>query len=81
MASMAGRDEVIIDVQNEITGLRTTVTNLLETVGPLKADVSGFMPVRDGGVYGDSYADDQGPAVRASHFEQYARTTDDNRRA
>ena len=77
---MAGRDDVILDVHTEVTGLRTTVTDLINTVGHLKEEVSELMAVRDGGVYGESYAADHGPAVRAKYFEGYARSTDENGR-
>ena len=77
---MADRDEVSIDVQNDITRLRTTATNLLETVGRLNNEVSGLMALNDGGVYGEAYATDQGPAVRARFLEGYARSSDDNGR-
>ena len=77
---MAGRDDVILDVNTEVTSLRTIVTDLLNTVGRLSTDVSGLMAVRDGGVYGESCGTDQGPAVRARLFEGYARPNDDNGR-
>ena len=75
---MASRsDAVIPDLQNEITELRTiadsptaTVTTLTSTVAPLVDNVKGLMATSDGGVYGDTYAGDYGPAVRAHFFEQ-----------
>ena len=75
---MAGRDEEEIPVlQNEISELRTTinsladhVTSLQENVASLTTDVKGLMATGDGGVYGESYADDRGPAVRALIFER-----------
>ena len=41
MASMAGRNEVMLDMNAEVTSLCTTATNLLETVGRLHNDVAG----------------------------------------
>ena len=75
---MAGRDEVEIPVlQNEISDIRTTIGLLADTVTSLEmnvasllTDVKGLMATGDGGVYGETYADDAGPAVRAKMFEE-----------
>ena len=75
---MAGRDEVEISVlQNEISDIRTTIGLLTDTVTSLEmnvasllTDVKGLMATGDGGVYGETYADDAGPAVRAKMFEE-----------
>ena len=76
MASIAARGDLLIDVE----GLSSTVTDLIESVGRLTTDVSGLMASDDGGVYGEDYAEDRGPAVRARFFEGYARANDDNGR-
>ena len=76
MASMATRDDLLIDVE----GLRAIVENLIGNVSRLTTDVSGLMATHDGGVYGEGYADDRGPAVRARFFEEYARTNDEHGR-
>ena len=54
----------------DIEALRATVTNLTEAVSRLTIDVAGLMASHDGGVYGDDYAADRGPAVRARFFEE-----------
>ena len=74
MASTDGQNEVLIDVQNEINRFRASVTDLSISVGRLTTDVAGLMALRDGSVYGESYADDDGPAVRAKFFEVCARS-------
>ena len=65
MAAADGQQEQLIDVQNEIAGLTFTVTDLINSVANLKSDMTGLMATRDGIVYGEAYADDAGPAVRA----------------
>ena len=67
----AARDGLLIDVED----LRTIVNHLSDAVTHLRTDVAGLMAYRDGGVYGESYADDSGPAVRARLFEENARST------
>ena len=75
---MASRsDAVIPDLQKGITELRTTVDSLTatvttptSTVAPLVDKVKGLMATSDGGVYGDTYAGDYCPAVRAHFVEQ-----------
>ena len=67
MASMGGRDELLIDVE----GLRATVETLTMCVVTLTTDVNelkGLMASHDEGVYGEAYADDTGPVVRAKLF-------------
>ena len=67
---MAGRDEVEIPVlQNEISDMRTTIGLLTDTVTSLElsmasllTDVKGLMATGDGGVYGETYTNDVGPA-------------------
>ena len=76
MASGAGVG--IIDVEQEISGLRTMVTDLIDRVSHLNQDVSGLMADRDGGVYGETYATDRGPAVRALFFERLERANDEH---
>ena len=67
---MASRDELLVNVQV----LRTTVTDLIQTVADMNSrlttDVSGLMASGDGGVYGEDYAADRGPAVWARFFEE-----------
>ncbi len=41
MASADGRDELLINVQHDIFRLRTTVTDLINTIGRLTTDVAG----------------------------------------
>ena len=60
----------IIDVEQEISGLRTMVTDLIASVALMNRDLSGLLSERDGGVYGDTYATDRVPAVRALFFER-----------
>ena len=75
---MASRDDVEIPVlQNEISDIRTTIGLLTDTVTSLElsvasllTDVKGLMATGDGGVYGETYANDNGPAVRANMFEE-----------
>ena len=54
------------------------VTDLIERVAHLNQDVSGLMAERDGGVYGETYATDRGPAVRALFFERLERANDEH---
>ncbi len=70
----------VIDVENELSGLRTMATDLGERVAHLNQDVSGLMAARDGwdGVYGETYATDRGPAVRA--IEHQVRANDETER-
>ena len=65
----------IIDVETELSGIRTMVTELVDRDVHLNQDVSGLMAARDGGVYGETYATDRGPAGRAMFFEQQVRAT------
>ena len=62
---MAGTDQTSVDV----AALRATVETLTSTVSRLRTEVSGLMASHDGGVYGEDYAADRGPAVRARFFE------------
>ena len=62
---MAGTNTTMVDIDE----LRTTVTRLAESVSRLTVEVSGLMATHDGGVYGDDYAADGGPAMRARLFE------------
>ncbi len=78
MASGAGVG--IIDVEQEISGLRTMETDLISRVSIINRDVDGLMAERDGGVYGESYADDRGPAIRALFFERHERANDEHMR-
>ena len=48
----------IIDVETELSGMRTMVTELVDRVAHLNQDVSGLMATRDGGVFGETYATD-----------------------
>ena len=76
MAFMADRDELLLDVE----GLRATVETLTMNVMTLTTHVAGLMASHDGGVYGEAYADDTGPAVRATFFETVARDTEEHGR-
>ena len=42
--------------------------------------LEGLMAIRDGGVYGETYATDRVPAVRAMFFEQQVRANDETTR-
>ena len=75
---MASAD--VIDVEEELRGLRTMVTDLNDRISHLNKDVSGLVADRDGGVYGETYATDRGPAVRALFFEQNVRANEENAR-
>ncbi len=87
----------VIDVEGELNGLRTTVTELVASVAHLRQivntttehvsglmaaseSVSGLLAEHDHGVYGETYATDRGPAVRALFFEQNVRATEENAR-
>jgi hypothetical protein len=70
----------VIDVEMELNGIRTMVTELVDRVAHLNQDVSGLMAASDGGVYGETYATDRGPAVRALFFEQNVRANEENAR-
>ena len=76
----AGAGVGIIDVEAEMSGLRTMVADLIERVSHINRDVDGLMAERDGGVYGESYADDRGPAIRALFFERHERANDEHMR-
>ena len=49
----------IIDVEEELRGLRTMVTDLIDRVSHIDRDVNGLLAERDGGVYGETYATDR----------------------
>ncbi len=68
----------VINVEEELRGLRTMVTDLIDRVSHLNHDVSGLMADRDGGVYGGTYAADRGPAIRALFFERLERANDEH---
>ena len=70
----------VIDVEEELRGLRTQVTYLIDRVSHINHDVNGLLADRDGGVYGETYATDRGPAVRALFFERLERANDENAR-
>ena len=70
----------IIDVEEEVIGLRTMVTDLIASVALMNQDLSGLLAERDNGVYGDTYATDRGPAVRALFFERLERANDEHLR-
>ena len=70
----------VIDVEEELRGLRTMVTDLIDRVSHINRDVDGLMAERDGGVHGDTYATDRGPAVRALFFERHERANDEHMR-
>ena len=74
----AGAGVGIIDVEDELRGLRTMVTDLIDRVSHLNQDVAGLMAPRDGSICGEAYADDAGPAVRAKFFEVCARSNEDH---
>ena len=76
----AGAGVGVIDVEEEIRGLRTQVTDLIDRVSLINRDVNGLLAERDGGVYGETYATDRGPAVRAMFFEQQVRANDETTR-
>ena len=52
-------------IRTTLQGLETTVLELVQHVQQLKTDMSDLHSRSDGGVYGESYASDSGPAVRA----------------
>ena len=70
----------VINIETELHGVPTMVTELVDRVAHLNQNVSGLMAASDGGVYGETYATDTGPAVRALFFEQNVRATEDNAR-
>ncbi len=73
----------IIDVETELSGMRTMVTDLVDKVAHMNRDLQSVMQLMatsDGGVYGETYATDRGPAVRALFFEQQVRANDETTR-
>ena len=50
--------------------METSVANLILNVQQLTTDMRGLLASADTGVYGESYATDSGPAVRARFFER-----------
>ena len=66
---------LVLEVRNirtTLQGLETTVIDLVQHVQQLKTDMSDLHSRSDGGVHGESYASDSGPAVRAKTFEALA---------
>ena len=73
-----GDPELLIEVQElrtMIQGLDTTVTNIGLSVQQLTQDMSDLHVRYDGGVYGETYATDAGPAIRAQMFETFVNNT------
>ena len=65
--------ELLVEVQalrTTVQGMETSVINLTHNVGQLMADMAGLLASADGGVYGENYATDSGPAIRATFFER-----------
>ena len=48
----------IIDVETELSGMRTMVTELVDRAAHMNQYLEGLMAIRDGGVYGETYATD-----------------------
>ena len=70
--------ELLIEVQElrtMIQGLDTTVTNIGLSVQQLTQDMSDLHVRHDGGIYGETYATDAGPAIRAKFFESFLTET------
>ena len=66
--------ELLIEVQElrtMIQGLDTTVTNIGLSVQQLTQDMSDLHVRHDGGIYGETYATDAGPAIRAKFYENF----------
>ena len=64
--------ELLADVQElrtSVQGLETSVTSLILNVQQLTTNMRGLLSSADEGVYGEAYATDSGPAVRAKFFE------------
>ena len=59
---MAGTGTEMVDFER----LRDTVITLTRTVSRLETEVTGLMASHDGGVYGEDYAADRGPAAGRS---------------
>jgi len=81
-ASAPADPELVIEVQElrtSLQGLDTSVTSLILNVQQIKADMKDLHSSADGGVYGESYAIDSGPAVRAKFFEALSRQVEEMR--
>ena len=74
-------DGLLIEVQElrtNVQGFHTTVNTLTATVTHLSTQMAGLIVSADQGIYGEAYADDDGPAVRAKFFEREARITQEH---
>ena len=59
------------ELRTMVQGLDTTVTNISLSVQQLTQDMSDLHSRHDGGVYGETYANDSGPAIRAKCYESF----------
>ena len=59
------------ELRTMVQGLDTTVTNISLSVQQLTQDMSDLHSRHDGGVYGETYANDSGPAIRAKYYESF----------
>ena len=57
------------ELRTMVQGLDTTVTNIGLSIQQLTKDMSDLHVRHDGGVYGETYASDSGPAIRAKFYE------------
>ena len=70
--------ELLIEVQalrTTVLGMETSVANAIHNVQQLTIDMRGLLASADQGVYGESYATDSGPAIRARFFERLSAET------
>ena len=73
-AGTPAESALLVEVQElrtSLQGLDTSVTSRILNVQQLKTDMKDLLSSADGGVYGESYASDSGPAVRAKSFETF----------
>ena len=79
-AANPAEPELLVEVQalrTTVLGMESSVANLIHNVGQFTTDMRGLLASADQGVYGESYATDSGPAIRARFFERLTRETEE----
>ena len=67
--------DLVIEVQtlrDTLASVEANVTNLNNTIADMSVKMTGLLASGDQGVWGETYAEDSGPAVRAKMFEEQA---------
>ena len=62
--------DLVIEVQavrDTLASVEANVTNLTNTIADMSVKMAGLLASGDQGVWGETYAKDSGPAVRAKH--------------